>query len=370
MWWRVLLALLVVAVAFVALAGTKVLQIGAMIEAGESFVPPPVAVGIAAAETEEWVETLGTVGSVAAVEGITVRNEIPGVVQRIAFQPGGRVSRGDLLVELDSLVEQANLKQAQADLALAERQIKRARELFATQTIPESDLDQAIASEAEARARVASLQATLLKKTIRAPFAGRLGIKQISTGQYLDPGDPIVELQAIDRVFVEFSLPQQALVDVEPGLPVRVQGDAFDGELLGKITAINPQIDSASRNLRLQATFVNRDAVLRPGMYVNVDVILPRKREVVIVPTTSVMFAPFGNTVFIVEEADEGGLVARQQIVRLGDTQGDFIEITEGLAGGERVVSAGAFKLRNGQAIVESDLGLIPPSKTPTPPDS
>lgn len=371
---RIFLAVLVVLVIIGALAGVRTLQVRAMIDAGANFVPPPVTVDVGTAETDTWERSLRSVGSVAPIDGVVVRAEVSGVIEEIAFTPGTRVAKGALLVRLDQTVEAANLRQAEADLALARRNNQRAQELFASQTVAESDLDSAAAAEAAADARMASLQATLAKKTIRAPFAGSLGIKRISLGQYVNPGDPLVDLQSLDPIYVEFSLPQREVPLLKPGLRVRATLDGVPEPFLGRITAINPLVDEATRNLRLQATFSNSNGVLRVGMYVNVDVVLPETRTVVKVPATSILYAPFGNTVFTVTEQNgqDGSqqLIAQQQIVRLGDTEGDFVEIVEGLSAGQRIVSAGAFKLQNGQAIAVSELGTIPPSTAPTPPDS
>ena len=289
---RIFLAILVVLVIFGTLAGVRVLQVQAMIEAGENFAPPPVAVDVKTAQREDWVELLGAVGTVNAIEGITVRSTLSGVVERIAFQPGTRVETGDLLIELDRGVEEANLLQAEADLDLAERQLLRARGLIKSDTISISDLDDAVARQAEAAARVASLRATLDKKTIHAPFTGELGIKQISLGQYLNPGDPVVELQALDQVFVQFSLPQQHLPALVVGLDVQVTSNAYEERTFdGTITAVNPQIDPSTRNVMVQATFDNPQHQLRSGMYVSVDVILPETRSLVTIPATSVLYA-------------------------------------------------------------------------------
>lgn len=371
---RIFLAILLVIVVFGGLAAVKALQIKAMIEAGEAFVPPPVAVHFAQAQTDSWQSALTSVGTVTSVRGVIVRAEVAGVVEQIAFEPGGRIGKGAVLVRLEQSVEAANLKQAEADLDLARRSLKRSERLFKSDTVSESDLDAAVAAEAAAEARVASLQATLAKKTIKTPFGGSLGIKRISVGQYLNPGDSIVDLQQMDPIFVEFSLPQREIQRLESGQTVRAQVDGFDQAFEGTITAIDPSVDNATRNLRVQATVRNPDRVLRAGMYTRVAVELPQRRDVVVVPATAVLYAPFGNTIFVVteEKAEDGSTrqIVKQQIVRLGDTQGDFVEIVGGLTGSETIVSAGAFKLRNGQTVVNSDLGLIEPSRTPTPPDS
>ncbi|MDH3628945.1 MAG: efflux RND transporter periplasmic adaptor subunit [Acidobacteriota bacterium] len=372
---RVALAVFLLMVIVVALAGVRTLQVRAMIDAGADFVPPPIAVGLAEALDESWVSQLGAVGTVTAIDGITVRSEVSGVVRTIAFEPGTRVDAGDLLIELDRTVEAANLQQAEAELDRADRRFIRAQDLIKSGTISVSDLDDATAEQAAAVARVASLQATLDKKTIRAPFSGELGIRQISPGQYLDPGDLIVELQSLDQVYVRFSLPQQHLSQLAVGLGVVAFSNAYADETFrGNITAVNPRIDPATRNVTVQATFDNLGHKLRDGMYVSLGVVLPQQRQLVAIPATAVLYAAFGNSVFVVEETtgDDGSttLVAHQRIIRLGITRGDYIEIVEGLQAGDRVVSAGAFKLRNGQTITVSDVGVVPANRDPSPDDS
>jgi membrane fusion protein (multidrug efflux system) len=370
---KLFLAALAVLIVFGVLAGVKAVQVKTMIEAGHAAGPPPEAVDVGPVRVDTWETARRSIGSVSAVEGVIVRTEVAGVVERIRFEAGQRVEPGAILVELEASIERANLAQARADADLAHRSLKRAKELFESGTVSEADHDQAVARVAETEARVASLEATLAKKTIRAAFAGYLGIKQISVGQYLQPGYAVVALQALDRVLVDFSLPQRDLAAVAPGLAVRAVDDAApDRPLLGTLAAIDPQIDLDTRNFRLQATFDNPGQRLRPGMFVSVELVLGDSRRVVAVPSTAVLYAPYGSTVFVVNEgAGEGTpLTVEQRIVRLGQAKGDFVEITEGLTGGERVVTAGAFKLRSGQAIVVSDRGTRPPSLAPTPADS
>jgi membrane fusion protein (multidrug efflux system) len=304
-----------------------------------------------------------------------VRTEVAGVVSRLAFEPGQRVAAGTVLVELDRSIEEANLRQAEADAELARLSLMRARELAASGTISRADLDQALARGAETEARVASLAASLGKKTIRAPFAGQLGVKRISVGQYVQPGDELVALQALDRVLVDFWLPQRELQRLRPGLSVRLTSDADPGTTFeGRLSAVDPQVDPRTRNVRLQGTFDNPGRRLRAGMYVSVEVVLPQTRNVLVIPATAVLYAPFGDTVFVLADpppgAGPGTWSVVQQVVRLGATRGDFVEVVEGLGGAERVVSAGAFKLRNGQPVTLSDVGTQQPSAAPTPADA
>lgn len=336
------------------LAGIKALQIGAMVDQGKRFVPPPETVSTALVTGESWETALTAVGSLNAVQGVTLAAELAGKVAAIAFEPGSSVRKGDLLLRQDTSSEEAQLPGAVAQLNLTRANLKRADQLFSDGIISRADHDSAVANADQARAPVDNIRAAIAKKTIRAPFSGRLGIRLVNLGQMLREGDPIVSLQALDPIFVDFSLPQQDLSQVRPGLPVRVTGDALPGETLqGRITAINSQVDADTRNVRVQATVSNRSERLRPGMFVNVAVGLPVRQRVLAIPATAVLYAPYSDSVFVVEEGkDKKGKQLRQQFVRLGTKRGDFVAVTDGLKAGEAVVSTGVFKLRNGQAVV------------------
>lgn len=363
----IVVALVIIGATVVFLGGTKFLQINAMIEAGKAGGMHPTAVSMGEVQRERWEIALSAVGSVSSVEGIMIRPEAPGVVKHIAFTPGAAVEEGTILVELDQSVEEANLEQAHADLDLAERTLRRANDLYATRSIPEADLDTARAQLAAAKGRLASLEATLAKKTIRAPFDGKLGIKTISLGQYLNPGDPIVALQSMDPMFIEFSLPQRELGRLAQGLEVRARIDAYPGVLfVGTLTAINPEIDPLTRNVRMQATFENPNGQLSPGMFAEIEVIMPEKREVAIVPASAIIYNPSGNRVYVVNQEGDS-MTVRQTIVRLGETKGDFVEITAGLDGGEKIVVDGAFKLREGASVFPSEAGTVKPKLDPKP---
>ena len=367
----IVVALVVIGVAIVLLGGTKFLQIKKMIDAGEGGGGmQATAVSFGEARQDRWEVAIDAIGSVTAVEGVMIRAEVAGVVEAITFTAGAEAEAGSLLVKLDHSIEQANLEQALADLDLAERTLRRNTDLFATRSVPEANLDAAKSQLAAAKARVASLEASLAKKTLRAPFSGRLGIRQISVGQYLTPGDPVVLLQSMDPVYVEFSLPQRELGRLTEGLEVRAHADAFpDTAFTGTLTAINPGIDPATRNVRLQATFENPAHELRPGMFVEVEVIMPEARTVTMIPASAVLYAPYGNRVYVVKEADDG-FIAQQAIVRLGEARGDFVEILDGLEGNERIVVDGAFKLNEGSPVFSSDQGTVEPELDPTPANS
>ncbi|RME69280.1 MAG: efflux RND transporter periplasmic adaptor subunit, partial [Verrucomicrobia bacterium] len=367
MWKKIIGAVVLVALIGGGLAGMYMSMIKGLIAASANQTMPPEAVALAEVKAVSWERTLPAVGTVTAYQGVMVVAEAQGVVREIGFEGGEMVEAGAVLAVLDSDVETAQLRAAEANLELARTNARRARDLYNNRTISQAELDTAEATLKSAEAEVARIRAVIDKKTIRAPFAGRLGIRQISLGQYLKIGDPVVILQALDPVFVEFLTPQRNLAVLSEGLETRVTTDAFPGIVFrGEVSALNPQVDAASRNVKVQATVPNPDGLLRPGMFVDVEVVLPEQREVLIIPQTAVLFAPYGNSVFIVEEGEPDAdgmrpLVARQQFIRTGEARGDFIVVTSGLEAGQRVVSAGAFKLRNGSRVFESDVAVPEP---------
>ena len=340
------------------LVGIKGLQFGTMMAQGKQFVPPPETVTSAEVTQDAWESLLTAVGSLDAVQGVTITAEVTGKVAKIAFQPGSRVAAGDLLVQQDISVETAQLRSAEATAELARINFQRSEKLLPEKVISQSDFDNNQAKLTQALAEVDNIKAVIAKKTIRAPFAGRLGIRMINLGQVIKDGEAIVTLQSLDPIFVNFLIPQQQLARIQRGLDVRVTSDALPGQAVnGKITAINPEVDADTRNIRVQATLPNHDEQLRPGMYANVTVVLPEKEDVLTIPATAVLYAPYSDSVFVIEEAKgpDGkptSKTVRQQFVRLGEKRGDFIAVTSGLNPDETVVSTGVFKLRNGQAVV------------------
>ncbi len=372
---RVIFTLLGLIILVAILGAIKSLQIRRMNAAGAAFRPPPETVTTAGVTETTWETTLASVGSLSAVQGVTVAAELPGKVVKIAFEPGTQVAAGAQLVEQDISSERAQLPGAEAAVKLTRINLKRARELVAKRMLSTSDLDTAQANYDEAIARAENIRAAIAKKSIRAPFGGRLGIRLVNLGEMLKEGQAIVSLQTLDPIFADFSLPQEKLSQVKPGLTVRLTTDVLgDGVIEGKITAFNPDIDPATRQIRVQATVENPDEILRPGMFVRAAVVLPEVKKVLVIPATAVLYAPYGDSVFVVEEktGEDGtsGKVIRQQFVRLGEQQGDFAAVLEGLKVGETVVSTGVFKLRNGQAVTV-DNTLAPPFKlAPKPEDT
>jgi membrane fusion protein (multidrug efflux system) len=365
----VALAVLVVG----ALGGIKAMQFRKMIEAGKSFAPPPETISSSLVKQEQWQSTLIAIGSVTAFQGINVTPDLPGAVREIAFESGAVVQPGDLLVKLDVSAEEAQLRSVEAQVNLARLNLERVRTLRGQNMVAQAELDVAEATLKQHEATADSIRATIEKKTIRAPFAGKLGIRLVDLGEYLETGTPVVSLQALTPIYAEFSLPQQDLSKLKTGMKVRVTTDAYAGQNFeGTLTTINPDLDRATRSVRLQATLQNEDQRLRPGMFARVEVLLPDLRDVLVIPATSVLSQPYGDSVYIIEPnpTNNAALQARQQFVRTGPLRGDYVAIETGLKEGQKVASAGHFKLRNGLTVVENNNVVPPASTTPRPPDS
>jgi membrane fusion protein, multidrug efflux system len=357
-----------------ALVGIKALQIKTLAAAAKSFAPPPEAVAVATVHQEQWQGTLTAIGSITAVQGVTITPEIAGIVAEISFESGAVVAKGDPMVRLDTSSEEAQLRAVEAQLDLARLNLEREKSLRKENMVSQADLDTADATMKQTQANADTIRATIAKKTIRAPFAGRLGIRQVNLGQFVDVGKPIVWLQTVNPVYADFALPQQEMAQLTNGLPARLQIDAYpDRPFKGVLTAVNPGLDQVTRSVGLRATFENPDQLLRPGMFVRVELLLPEHQDVLVVPATSVQRAPSGDSVYVVE-ADgaegKGGLKVRQQLVKLGQERGDFISIQTGLNKGDRVVSAGQFKLRTGMAVVEENSVVPKAAEAPRPSDS
>ncbi len=353
-WIIAILALLAVVVI---LAGIKAAQIATMIKAGKSFAPPPEAVTSAKVESVEWQASRPAVGTLVPVRGVTLASEVAGLVREIGFDSGAFVRRDDMLVKLDTSVEEAQLAAARADADLARTNLVRARSLRAAGSNTPADLDQAETRARSTAANVATLQATIAKKTIRAPFEGRLSIRQVELGQVMASGTPIASLQSIDPIHAEFWLPQQTLSELKIGMKARLRTDVFpQANWEGTLTTVNSEVDVATRNIRVRATVPNADGRLRAGMFANVELLSPEKRSVLVIPATAVLYAPYGDSVFALEEkrdpAGNPSLIAHQKFVRLGERRGDLVAVVNGLTAGETIVSSGAFKLRNGSAVV------------------
>lgn len=372
---RYVLSVVGILVVIGALAAVKGAQIGMLIGFGkqmEKSGPPPEAVATGVSKKEAWEGTLSAVGSVASTKGVTLSNDAPGVVTRIHFDSGAMVKQGQVLVELDTSVERAQLSSAIARRQLATTTHGRTRALVEKGAISAAQADADESTLRSATSDVEAIQAQIAKKTIRAPFAGRLGIRSVNLGQYLNPGTPVTVLETFEAVHVDFTVPQQRLADVKVGMPVRVTVGAEGGAPLeGSIAAVDPNVDAATRTIKLRADVVDKEEKLRPGMFVEVEVILPQTTAAVAVPATAIVHAPYGDSVFVVEEkkAEDGKPVktARQQLVRLGRARGDYVALLGGLDENREVVTAGAFKLRNGAPIYVDNTKAPKPQLTPSP---
>ncbi|MDQ6623664.1 MAG: efflux RND transporter periplasmic adaptor subunit [Verrucomicrobiota bacterium] len=373
--FKVIVAVILI---FVVIAGIKVLQFVTMIKTGKAMQAslPPTTVTSAKVEKANWIPMLTAVGSISPVQGATISAELAGMVTKVNFESGRPVKKGDMLIEIDASAEQAQLRSAEADAELAKADFERARGLAQGNVISKAEMDSAAAKYSQKQAAVENMKATVDKKLIRAPFDGIAGIREVNVGQMVPVGQKLVTLQELDQVFVDFSLPQQELSDVKVGLPVKVTTDAIQGrEFDGKLSAVNSAIDPATRSVALQATLDNSDHALRAGMFARVSVILPEEKPTLYIPATSVLYAPFGNSVFVIEKKhdDQTGkdaLTLRQQFIRTGETRGDFISVTEGLKEGDEIVSTGVFKMRNGMNVAIDNKLAPKMSVSPTPPNS
>jgi membrane fusion protein (multidrug efflux system) len=358
------------------LIDVKALQFRAMAAMGAKMAPPPTTVTSALVKEEDWAPTLSAVGSISAVQGAVVATELGGVVSKIAFNNGSTAKKGDILVQLDTSAEEAQLHSAEADLNLARADLDRSRDLAVRKVISKADLDAAESKFNRLNAVVDQMRSNIRKKTIVAPFDGQLGIRQVNVGQSIDARLPVVQLTALDPVYVDFALPQQELTKLSTGLEVRVRTDAVPGrEFKGKLTAINSMVDSVTRNVTLQGILENPDHALRPGMFAKIDLFLPEKQKALVVPGSAISYAPFGDSVFVIEKKkdDKTGKESqsiRQQFVRIGEARGDLVSIVDGLKPDEVIVSTGVFKLRNGMAVTINNELAPKPQEKPNPVDS
>jgi membrane fusion protein (multidrug efflux system) len=362
--WRYALVILALLAIVAVIAGIKGCQIRRLIAFGrqaEQAGPPPEAVGTAIARRVTWRPTLTAVGTVAGHESVAIANVAAGRVEAIRFESGQTVRDGQVLVELDADLEKAQLRSAIARRDRAQLGVDRSRRLVEQRAIPQQELDDAETLLATSEAEASALRAQIENKVVQAPFAGKVGIRAVNLGQYLAPGTPVTTISAGGQVYVDFSLPQEQLSVVRIGTPVAF-GSRGKPIAEGTVAAIDPTIAESTRTLQLRAS-VEKPGALRPGMFVNVTVMLPATREVVIVPLTAVMRAPYGDSIFVVEDQR----IARQRFVRAGTIRGDFIEIVEGVRAGDEVVSEGAFKLRNGVPITIDNRVKPGASLTPTP---
>ena len=367
---RMILMLVLMTILIAGLGFVKVRQFQAMAGEFAAMQPPPEAVTTIVAERQEWPATLSAIGTVAAVQGVTVSADLPGMVDRISFDSGRTVGQGDILVQLDTRQEQAQLAGAEAQLQLARLNFERMQGLVEQDAVSRAEYDAAAAAHKQAEARLREIRATIERKTIRAPFSGMLGIRQVNLGQYLSAGDPIVPLQSLDPIYVNFGVPQQDAAQMRTGRKVRLAiGDLGGAEFTGRVSALDSVVDPATRNVQVQATLANPGGQLRPGMFVQAQVMLGAARQVVALPASAINYAPYGDSVFVVTDmkSPQGQAYrgVRQQVVKLGQARGDQVAVLSGVNPGEEVVTSGVFKLRNGAAVQVNN--NVQPGNNPEP---
>ena len=355
---QIFIGVLSVVIVALVLAAVKYFQFSAAMAKMQHQGVPPQAVTTAIAKEETWFDMIEAVGSLAAVQGVTLSAEEAGRVIAIYVDSGVRVEKGQPLVDLDISVEQAKLASVRAQEELARRNYSRAQSLKNTDVLSRQELDTAESALKQAQAEAASLEATIARKHIIAPFSGKVGIRQVNIGQYVTPGTEILPLHVTDPLYVNFSVPQQDSYKISPNAVVEVTVDASPEKVLGKVNAINPQVDSSTRNVSVQATIPNANELLKAGMFAKVNVILETSQKVIVVPVSSVNYASYGDTVFIAEKQPEQKLpIVRQQVVKTGARRGDEVAILEGVKASDEVVSSGLFKLKPGfPLIIRNDL--------------
>jgi membrane fusion protein, multidrug efflux system len=367
---RLILMLVIVLALVAGLGFVKYRQIQAAIAQGASFAPPPTAVTTVVAKKETWPSTLEVIGTAQAIQGVTVSADLPGVVSKINFDSGTWVKAGDVLVELDTREERAQLAAAESDRDLAKITYARQQQLVSEGVVARSDYDNASAQQKSTEAKVGEIRATIERKTIRAPFSGVLGIRQVNLGQYLAAGQAIVPLQSINPIYVNFGVPQQSAPQMKGGRSLIVTSDDLPGvEFSGRITALDSVVNESTRNIQIQATLPNPQAKLRPGMFVQVHVSLGADRQIVALPASAINYAPYGDSVFVVTDMqDPKGKTykgVRQQVVKVEGSRGAQVAVITGLKPGEEVVTSGVFKLRNGAPVLVNN--TIQPSNNPKP---
>jgi membrane fusion protein (multidrug efflux system) len=364
----------VVALVIGSLAYIKTRQIKTAMAAG-GFVPPPEAVTTTVAKQERWPSTFKAIGTAVAIHGVTVSADLPGTVDKIFFDSGKQVREGEVLVQLDIKQEQAQLESAIAAQELAKIKYARTRDLLKSGVISQQEFDQATSEQRQGDAKVAEIKATIARKTIRAPFSGTLGIRQANLGQYLAAGEPIVPLQSMDPIYVNFTLPQEQASQMQVGRTVKIHANDLGKEFSGRVTAINSIVDQATRNIEVQATVANPGAKLRPGMFVDVQTPIGAERDVISLPATAINYAPYGDSVFIVSDMKDpkNGKAykgVRQQFVKVDGSRGDLVAVVSGVKPGEEVVTSGVFKLRPNAAVQVNNSITPPTNPSPKPEDN
>ena len=372
---RMILVLTLTLLLVGALGFVKFKQIQSAIAQGAAFQPPPEAVTTIVAKQEAWPATLNAIGTLAAVQGVTVSTDLPGTIDRILFESGQFVRQGEVLAQLDTRQERAQLAAIETQQELAGLNFSRMKDLLSERVISRAEYDRAVTDQKHSNAQAGEIQTIIERKTIKAPFAGVLGIRQANRGQYLAAGDPIVLLQSLNPIYVNFGVPQHEAANLRAGRTVRLTvSDSGGVEAVGRVTAIDAIVDQSTRNVQVQATVSNPDGRLRPGMFVQTAVALGEGRNVIALPAPAISYAPYGDSVFVVTDLkNPNGQTyrgVRQQFVKLGGSRGDQVAVIEGINPGDEVVTSGVFKLRNGAAVQINNSVRPANSRSPKPEDS
>jgi membrane fusion protein (multidrug efflux system) len=371
---RMVIMLLIVGVLFGGIFGFLAFR-ARMTKKYMTFKPPPAVVTAITAESVPWQPQLKAIGSLRAVLGVDVTSEISGLVRSVLFKPGEEVKEGQILVKLNADADRAQLQALEAAADLAQTAYERDKKQFAVQAVSQATLDAEAADLKSKLAQVAQQQALVNKKTISAPFAGRLGISMVNQGQYVNAGDKIVTLQALGSIYADFFLPQQQLSRIARGQTVVVTTDTYPDRVFpGKITTINPKVDPETRNFQVEALIANPKHELLPGMYATIDIRAGAIQHYLTVPQTAVTYNPYGDTVYIAQESGKGPdnkplLTVKQAFVTLGPTRGDQVAILTGIKDGDRVVTSGQLKLRNGSAVIINNQVQPSNEEAPKPKD-
>lgn len=357
------------------LAFLKYRSVSKAIAEHANFSLPPESVTSTVAKPETWQKSIQAIATIVSTQGVTLKAEEAGKVVKINFDSGSQVKAGDVLIELDTSAEDAQLRSAAAKLELARVNLARAKNLRPTNAVSQSDLDTYTFQTKQLEADAAAIRAIIAKKQISAPFNGRMGIRMVNVGQFVMQGDPIVPLHSLDPLYVNFNIPQQQIGSVSVGQIAEIHIDAFpEMKFEAKVTAINPQVDQSTRNSEVQATLANPEEKVRPGMYASATLLLQDSQKVFPIPGSAVAYAPYGNSVYIIEpfknKAGKDSLTVRQQFVKLGPTKGDLVGVVEGLQGGEQLATSGLFKLRPGGEIVVNNIVTPGNSTNPKPADT
>ena len=353
--FRFVIVIILLGVVLGGIFGYKYYQSGQMQEQ-MSQPEAPTKISAVKSQTESWTPLIKAVGSIEAINGIEIANEVPGVVETINFESGDTAAKGDVLIRLNAEIDEAALRTRRAEAQLAEQEYKRLSDLLPKRAISQSKFDEAKANFDAARARVNEAEAQLSKKVIRAPFDGKLGLRMVDQGEYIATGTSIVEINMLNPIYADFTLSEKDLPLISNGYEVIATVAAIpDQTFKGRVSAINTSVNPQTRTVRVRATLDNTDELLRPGMFATINTRQPEDRQVITVPRTAISYNTYGDYVYVVTENDDGQLVVDRRTVESGDVRDGQVAVTRGLETGEQVVSKGLLRLRAGQTVTVVD---------------